>query len=174
MKTYVESTMQPDEREIYSARIHWAIYINPVCLGILGSISVMAWLNSGDAVKGGIACMFFLLAFIFWVDAFLTRNTTEIVITNKRVVAKSGFIRRETYEPQLSQTEGANLKQDLLGRLLGYGQVKVNGTGGGGAPITFVDDPVTFRNKLAGALSENVNPMGNFYQTIRSAKRGRL
>jgi uncharacterized membrane protein YdbT with pleckstrin-like domain len=157
MKSYVESTLSPNERIVYAAKIHWAIYLKPAFVAMVGLFnSTLSFYIEDLALSEGFAgfsAIFLLVSAISLIDAILTRTTTEMVITNKRVVSKFGFIRRQTFEPQLSQTEGANLYQSLLGRLLGYGEIKVNGTGGSGAPVPFVDDPVTFRNVLAKSLT---------------------
>lgn len=148
--TYVESTLLPNEIIIYEAKVHWAVYLKPAFFALLMLLSfVQQPVSEGTVIVG---LLFFVLAISTLIQAIIARMTTEMVITNKRVVSKFGFIRRETYEPQLTQLEGAYLSQSLLGRVLGYGEVQVKGTGGGGAPVPFIADPIQFRNTLAPLL----------------------
>lgn len=69
----------------------------------------------------------------------------EFAITNKRVIIKAGFITRKTIELNLSKIECVNVDQSLLGRIFGYGNIQIIGTGG--TKETFVDikNPLKFR-----------------------------
>ena len=160
MKSYVSQTLMPNETVLYHAKIHWAVYISSVCCFAISTLSAMTWLITRDDMYGAIMSISLIATFAAWLAAFIERNTTEMAITNRRVVAKFGLIRRQTYEPQLAQTEGACLEQDILGRVLGYGKVKVSGKGGMVAPIPFVENPVMFRNELAKAIERHEELMG--------------
>jgi len=147
--SYVNSTLLPDETVIYAAEVHWAVYLKPAFCALLGAIVVAV---SPPELAAGMGWLFTFLTALLVINAIVIRTTTEMVITNKRVVSKFGLIRRETFEPQLTQTEGAYLFQSLLGHIFNYGEVKVKGTGGGGALVPFIADPIKFRNTLAALL----------------------
>ena len=80
--------------------------------------------------------------------------TTELALTNKRIIAKFGFIRRSTVELRLEKVESISINQGLLGRLLGYGTVVVKGTGGTGTPIPSIKKPLDFRRIVNNFLEE--------------------
>ena len=59
------------------------------------------------------------------------RWTTELSVTNHRVIYKRGFIRRHTVEMNMDKVETVNVDQSILGRIAGYGTIHVLGTGQG-------------------------------------------
>lgn len=72
--------------------------------------------------------------------------TTEIAITNSRVIFKSGFIRRSVLEISIKRIESIQVHQSVLGRLFNFGTVVASGAGNPLANISGIDDPMTFRN----------------------------
>lgn len=74
--------------------------------------------------------------------------TDEFVITNKRVIMKSGLISRRTLEMNLSKIESVNVEQGVLGRLLGYGTIRIIGTGGTREAFPMINRPLEFRRKF--------------------------
>lgn len=71
--------------------------------------------------------------------------STELAVTNKRVIAKFGLIRRNTIELRLDRIEGLRVNQGILGRIFNYGSVVVTGTGGTQEPIPAISRPLDFR-----------------------------
>ena len=65
------------------------------------------------------------------VTAWFHRWTTETDVTNLRVVHKTGFIKRQTFEMSLDKVESVDVNQSILGRILNYGDVTVLGVGEG-------------------------------------------
>ena len=55
--------------------------------------------------------------------------TTEIVVTDHRLVLKRGWLSRSTVELQLKSIEQVNFYQGLLGRIFDFGKIVVHGTG---------------------------------------------
>lgn len=81
--------------------------------------------------------------------------STELAVTNKRVIAKFGLIRRNTVELRLDRIEGLRINQGILGRIFNYGSVVVSGTGGTQEPIPGISRPMDFR-RLCLEASEQV------------------
>ena len=86
------------------------------------------------------------------IQAFITKVSTELAITTKRVIAKVGFIRRSTIELNHSKVESITVDQSILGRILDFGTLVINGTGGGKTPIPTVDSPLEFRRNAMQAI----------------------
>ncbi|HCE17793.1 MAG TPA: PH domain-containing protein [Anaerolinea thermolimosa] len=84
--------------------------------------------------------------------------TTEFAITNRRVIAKSGFIRRHTLEMLLAKIESVSVNQTILGRLLNFGTVTVTGTGGTRESFRAIVDPVGVRKKIHQILESYLQP----------------
>lgn len=79
--------------------------------------------------------------------------TTELAVTNKRIISKTGFIRRKTIEINITKLESVTVDQGILARILKFGSVTASGTGGSIAPIKGIHNPLAFR-KLALETSE--------------------
>jgi uncharacterized membrane protein YdbT with pleckstrin-like domain len=80
--------------------------------------------------------------------AWFHRWTTETDVTNMRVVHKTGFIKRRTFEMSLDKVESVDVNQSILGRLLNYGSVTVRGVGEGAETINTIASPLDFRNHI--------------------------
>ena len=85
---------------------------------------------------------------IFIVSAAITYYSTELAITNKRVIAKFGLIRRDTIEINIPKIESIRVKQGFWGRIFGFGSVLVAGSGNPQAPIPGISAPIKFRNRF--------------------------
>jgi uncharacterized membrane protein YdbT with pleckstrin-like domain len=149
---YVEQVLQPGERVVYLTSLHWLVYLRTVVLVIL---AIAAAIGSGFVAGPyaalalqAVALLLALWALLAAVSALIRRATTELAITDRRVIYKAGILRRHTVEINRSKVETVGVNQSLLGRLLGYGTVVVRGTGGSFEPIPFIGDPLTFRNHI--------------------------
>jgi uncharacterized membrane protein YdbT with pleckstrin-like domain len=88
------------------------------------------------------------LGLLLWISAAITYYTTELAITNKRVVAKFGLIRRNTVEMNISKVESIQVDQGILGRIFNYGSVLVAGAGDPKAPIPGISNPLVFKKNF--------------------------
>ena len=89
------------------------------------------------------------LAALYWtINGWFHRFTTETDVTNLRVVHKTGFIKRRTFEMALDKVESVDVNQSILGRILNYGDVTIRGVGEGIEKITTVDSPLAFRSSI--------------------------
>jgi uncharacterized membrane protein YdbT with pleckstrin-like domain len=157
---YVTRVLQPGETVEYLTSYHWLIYFRAVLLLIVALIALVASAMVGDINPGIVtpdqislalqivALIFALFAFVSWLRALLQRISTELAVTDRRVIYKTGLIRRFTIEINRSKVETVGVVQSLPGRMLGYGTVTVRGTGGSFEPIAFVGDPLTFRSHI--------------------------
>jgi uncharacterized membrane protein YdbT with pleckstrin-like domain len=131
--SYVDSHLLANEQVVYGARPHWASYV-PSGLFIVIGLSLMAAVGSNGpdqgAVQEGFGAALFLLGILLFPIAWIKVKTSEFAATNKRVVIKVELIRRRSQELLLRQVEGTSIIQDIMGRILGYGVITVNGTGG--------------------------------------------
>lgn len=72
---------------------------------------------------------------------------TEYVVTNKKVILKSGILSRDALELVLNKCEGIRINQSLMGRMLGFGSIVVT-TGGVTNKFDFITNPIKFRNEI--------------------------
>ena len=80
--------------------------------------------------------------------AFIRYKSTEVAYTNKRVIAKFGFIRRETVELNINKVESMQVTQGVLGRIFNFGSLVISGAGNPQAPIPGISRPMTFRKSF--------------------------
>jgi len=150
---YVRRVLQPGETIVYSAKLHWIIYWKAIFLIIIFIIlAASAWYtadNQSLSLALVIAAMIFaLLALSSAFVKFIKRWTTELAVTDRRVIYKERLIARRTLEMNRSRVESVDVYQSVLGRLLGYGTITLRGTGGSGEPMPNIDDPLTFRSYI--------------------------
>lgn len=160
--SYVRKVLQPNETLIYEAELSWvgylpglAVFLAAALLWVIGG-ELFGWPLWVDIVAGAVALVALWLLAIAWLE----RWTTEVAITDRRIIHKTGFIRRNTIEMSVEKVESVDVNQSLFGRLLDYGDIIVRGTGAGLAPLKEIDAPLTFRSKLIGT-SHRLHPIPN-------------
>ena len=153
--SYVESNLIAGETVLYKTGLHWIVLFWPILFGLVLGIPGLMFLvtsvvahgdgSSGVAILGlvflAIACGLILLG-------YFSRAATEMAVTNKRVMIKTGLLRRRTFELLLSKVESIGVDEGILGRVLGYGSVIVRGTGGTPEPFRKVGHPLEFRRQV--------------------------
>jgi uncharacterized membrane protein YdbT with pleckstrin-like domain len=152
MMGYIDRILQPGEQRLYSGRMHWVVYLPGAVLTVA---ALVLWVFSLVSDTTGIATLWLLLAalcfvvgviWLFW--AWFEQWTTEFEITDRRVVHKRGFIRRQTVEMNMDKIESVDVNQTVLGRILDYGDIIIKGTGTELAPFHRVGAPIEFRNHV--------------------------
>jgi len=95
--------------------------------------------------------MFLMIAIIRAVSDGFKRWTTELAVTDRRVIYARGFIKRQSVEMNMRQIESIDVDQSAFGRLLDFGTVTINGAGTTHEPIRNIDQPLVFRNAVTAA-----------------------
>ncbi|MEA3643162.1 MAG: PH domain-containing protein [Lamprobacter sp.] len=126
--SYVENNLMRGEQVIYTASLHWFIFVPGAVIFLIGIMLFGGDVESGGPLWGSMAI---LIAIFSLINAIIKKLTTELAVTSKRVIAKIGFIKRNTTELNHSKVESFNVDQSIFGRLFGYGTIIINGTGGG-------------------------------------------
>jgi len=148
---YVRRVLQPGETVVHLSRLHLVILFPAILWLVVALVLLLAALTlTGDLRIGGEALAVFcaIFALASGVPALIRRATTELAVTDRRVIYKSGLLARHTLEMNRSKVESVDVDQSLLGRLLGFGTIIVRGTGGSLEPIAMVGDPLTFRSHI--------------------------
>lgn len=80
---------------------------------------------------------------------YLIRNmTTTIFVSNKRFFHSHGLLRRNTHEMVVAKIETIDVKESMMGRLLGYGTVFVSGTGAGSITMKCMKKPFELQRQI--------------------------
>ena len=118
MGRYVNSNLFINEQVIFETNYHWICFFSWASLFTLGIYPLIL-----------IYC-------------------SEFVVTNKRIIVKKGLFSHYTHEMNFSRVEVVNVKQSILGRILGYGSVTIIGTGGSPEFFHNIKNPLLFRKSF--------------------------
>jgi uncharacterized membrane protein YdbT with pleckstrin-like domain len=159
MAAYHTKVMLPDEQLRAVGRLHWAIYLRSWIFLILAAAAGIDFLHLRSANAGSpddsislvleVVGGFLLIVGLFLlVSAWVRRVTTEIVVTDRRILFKEGFLRRRTMEMNMSKVETVDVVQSIPGRIFNYGTILIRGTGSSYEPLSLIGDPLTLRNAI--------------------------
>ena len=144
MGNYIDQNLARDEKVIVKAQVTW---LSQFWYLLFGGLFVLMALPSKNFV-------FFLIGVIFIAIAAIHVITTELALTNRRIIAKSGLIRRNTIELKVNRVESLGVDQGVLGRIFNFGSITVKGVGGSNAPIPYISRPLEFRQQVNNYLDE--------------------
>jgi len=154
--SYVDSNLLEGERVLYRTRLHWKVFVPPVLFALIVSIP-LAWI----ALVGTWSVFAWTpvaLALLWLAAALVKRQTSEFVVTNKRVLMKVGVFSVRSIELLLSKVEAIAVHQSLPGRMLGYGDIVLTGSGGTQEPFSTIQSPLAFRNAVQAASDARLGP----------------
>ncbi len=151
---YVEKNLIPGEKLVYRTGVHWSVLTVPAIVAVIFAAPGIAILVFRDdiAAKGippdavviaGVALI--LVAAVVFGSAVIKKNATEIAVTDRRVIIKTGLTSRRSLEIMLAKVESIGIDETLVGRMLGYGTVVIHGTGGTPEPFRKIAHPSQFR-----------------------------
>lgn len=171
---YVQQSLGPNEELVHIGKFHWMYTVSSfmsIFWGLFSAIFVMiaafyaytfmgklppnmGFFESIPLIHPGIRAFSFLV-FIFGLVKFaqmmVVKATTEIAITNSRLVYKRGLVARHVGEISIDRIEGVNVLQPILGRIFNYGRVMIRGMGVGEVVLPPIEDPIAFRRAIEEA-----------------------
>jgi membrane protein YdbS with pleckstrin-like domain len=153
--SYTTATLQADERALHKTTLHWMVLVVPMFVAlftflVIGPIGMIA------AWKGQAWIWLLLVIPVAIVaSAVLGVKTSELVITDRRVLIKVGFIRRQTFEMFISKIESVAVTQGMLGRFFNYGTVEIRGTGSSAESFATIVAPLQFRDAIQLVQSQS-------------------
>ena len=152
MGRYIDEILQPGEKVLYSTNAHWFFFLPAIAGWVVAIVFVvLSYLVPAGApalLCLSMAAISAVIALYKTVTAWFHRWTTETDVTNLRVIHKTGFITRQTFEMSLDKVESVDVNQSILGRLFDYGDVTIMGVGEGKENITTIASPLAFRNSI--------------------------
>jgi uncharacterized membrane protein YdbT with pleckstrin-like domain len=170
---YVEQSLSSGENIVIKARLHWGMFIGPVINLIIGFVIFAAALlltafpktlpgtltenfsadliASIPVILAGTTCcllIILMLAALQLIRRIGTFFSTEFAVTNKRVIGKSGALRRRSLEIMLTKIESVSVDEPFWGRILNYGTIVVKGSGGTSQPFPFISNAMGLRLQI--------------------------
>jgi membrane protein YdbS with pleckstrin-like domain len=156
---YIDETLTPGEEVLHRTRLHWVAVFWPYLLAALFGIAAIAGVIAALASRGEpgngigrtplliLSAVAAVAAAMAFASGAIRRAGIEMAVTNKRLIVKTGVLRRHTIEMVLTKIESVSVDQGVLGRLANYGTVLVRGSGGTVERFDRVADPLAFRRK---------------------------
>jgi uncharacterized membrane protein YdbT with pleckstrin-like domain len=153
--SYIQKVLQPGETLLYRTRLHWFVYGRAVILLLVAiACAIVGYAIGGDDFRdtglavGGVILLFAIIAAL---HALIRRVSTELAVTDHRVIFKRGIVSRYTIEMARSKVESVDVVQSVSGRIFNYGTILVRGTGGSLEPFRMIADPLPFRSAITTA-----------------------
>jgi len=157
--SYIRSNLVPGEILIYQTRLHWIVMLGHILVGCLllalpGAVLLYyAFRQSGFQIATlhlmqGAGAALLIAGIVAILMGMVRRNATEMAVTNRRVVIKTGLASRKTIEMLLNKVESIEVNETTFGRLLGYGVIVLIGTGGSTEPFRNIAHPLEFRSQV--------------------------
>jgi uncharacterized membrane protein YdbT with pleckstrin-like domain len=157
--SYVAKVLQPGEQVVHVGRLHWIMYLPAIIVLCLG-LAVLAIPSTSDnrVIIYGISGVLVLIAALSAFRAWFRQFTTEIAVTDRRIIYKTGFVSRHTAEMNMHRVETVAVQQGVVGRMLGYGTVHIRGTGAGIENLTMISDPLALRSAITAPAADRADP----------------
>jgi len=167
---YIQSILMPNERVLATAQIHWVIFMTPAIFIVLAIFSTIAYFTSSLSavsanslsnssmsvllISSSCCIPFWLIGIIGLIVSFIRSKTTEFALTDKRVIGKSGIIKRNSLELVLGKVESISVNQNILGRIFDFGTLVVTGSGGTHQVFPYIAEPMTMKKTINSILAE--------------------
>ena len=165
--SYLTKILRPDEQVLAVGKLHWIIYSPAIAwlvMGVIfygasepGTLHVVRYLV-GQPVQIGLGKLHHAGVWLFVLCAYISllhgliisirRRTTEIAVTDRRVIYKTGVIATHTDEMNMDKIESVLVDQTMMGGLLNYGTVDIRGTGEGLENLRYISSPISLRNAV--------------------------
>lgn len=149
--SYITTHLLPGEVITYRTRLHWKIFVVPVLIALV-MLALALWAMSANRRLIAVAPLAIGVIVIF--AAWIRRRSSEFAVTNKRVIIKLGVMSTRSMELLLSKIEGITVTQSLTGRIFGYGEIIVTGSGGTQEPFDSIQAPLDFRQAVQAATTD--------------------
>jgi uncharacterized membrane protein YdbT with pleckstrin-like domain len=166
--SYAQKHLIAGEQVQYETKLHWVVMLGHGLVAIIlaavgAAVLVTPWNKVNGAMEyaepirwAGIACLG--IAVIFLAVGLVRRDATEMAVTTKRVIVKTGLANRRTVELLLPRIESVVVEEPFLGRMLGYGTVILRGTGGTPEVFPQIAHPLQFREQVQRQIAGEAKP----------------
>jgi len=139
----ISKKLQHNEYLLSMANFHWYIFIPGIILYLFALATFIfndfLWFVLGVYIMG--------IAFVSLLVPIIKNITTELTITSKRVIFKTGLINRKKVELNLYKIKSICINQSSLGRILSFGTLILNHVDGKQTKIYGICKPFEFENE---------------------------
>ncbi|HEV3239954.1 MAG TPA: PH domain-containing protein [Casimicrobiaceae bacterium] len=144
--SYIDSNLLEGEHVVFRTRLHWLLFLGPVLLIVIVLLPSAWFLAAGS--WSSYAWIPLALGLLVLLPTWIKRQSSDFAVTNKRVMMKVGVFNTRSIELLLGKIEAIAVEQSLLGRLFGYGDIVITGSGGTKEVFSYIQSPLEFRRAV--------------------------
>jgi uncharacterized membrane protein YdbT with pleckstrin-like domain len=152
--SYIDSNLLEGEQVVFRTRLHWLLFLGPVLFTVIILLPI-AWFVS-TTTWSGYAWIPIAFGVVLLLATFIKRVSSDFAVTNKRIMMKVGVFRTRSIEILLSKVEAIAVDQSLLGRMFGYGDIAVTGSGGTRETFQQIQAPLEFRRAVQSVTDKQI------------------
>ena len=164
------------EKTLATVRLHWGVFIPafiilfalslpilPIVFLLQFMSKIASQLNPQPATSYSwiiwLALIPDLLIFgIFLLVTWIAYSKSEIKLTDRRLIFRTGLFSRLSGELPLENVESIFIYEPLIGRMCGYGTVTATSIGGRAFPLRYIGSPQPFHATLQYAVANAKKP----------------
>jgi hypothetical protein len=151
-RTLIDSSAQVDrlvrklldegERVEYCKRVHWIALVPRLFWVLVFLIAAVPLASAGGSLGSDAALVVVLVGLVQLGIAVLNWMFRMLLVTNRRVVLASGFLRTQTSAISLDKVNDVKVQEPLIGKILHFGKIRIaSGNVDGQEVMTFVPHP---------------------------------
>ena len=154
--SYIDGNLLGGERVAYRTRLHWLLFMGPVISTVVVLLPIAWFLNNGAWSR--FTWIPLALGLLILLATFIKRQSSDFAVTNKRVMIKVGVFSTRSVELLLSKIEAIAVNQSFIGRIFGYGDIVVTGSGGTREAFSHIQGPLEFRRAVQSVTDTQSSP----------------
>lgn len=165
--SYIDGNLVAGERVVYRTRLHWLLFTTPVLFTAVVLLPSAWYLANGSWSR--YTWVPLAIGLLLLLVTFIRRQSSDFAVTNKRVMMKVGVFSTRSVELMLSKIESIAVNQSIMGRIFGYGDIVVTGSGGTHEPFSFIQGPLAFRRAVQSVTDAHASPVPSSSSPAASA-----
>ncbi len=133
--SYVENNLVKDEKIVSRADVNMVAIVPTIIIAVLMTFII------------------FLLpiSVIIVVLKIFQLKSTELVVTNKKIIGKTGLINTKVMDSPINKINNISVEQGLGGKIFGYGKIIVS-TSSGGYEFNCIKNADNFRHSVMNEI----------------------
>ena len=153
---YPRRLLTDDEAIVREFHPHWRVLLMAVVWAVVAVAGVVVAFLSVDGTTRWVAIGAAVLAvLVFAVPRVVSWRFRLYVLTTERIIVRDGVISRGGTEIPLESINNVLFSQNVVERLLGYGDVLIESAGSQGqSRLTDIPDPEAFQSQVYRAREE--------------------
>jgi uncharacterized membrane protein YdbT with pleckstrin-like domain len=151
--SYIDETLHEGERVIDRTHRHWIDLLGPALFVVVVAAGAAVAIPASPAPLAWLCLAAIAVVVLNLGLKYLLMKTTEFVVTNDRIIFKTGWLSRRTTEMTVANVESIDVIQSIPGRILGYGTVLIRGTGSSWEPMQRIARVIAFKMAASEAIS---------------------